>query len=59
MQPVEKQWPDVMAMILADVVHRDGATGKFSVLGILHPPRRDDDLGTLGRVDSGARLSIA
>jgi hypothetical protein len=34
MPAVEKQWPEIIAMILADVVHRDGATGKFSILGI-------------------------
>ena len=34
MPAVEKQWPEVIAMMLADVVHRDGATGKFSILGI-------------------------
>jgi len=33
MAPVEQQWPDVLAMILAEVVHPDSATGKFSILG--------------------------
>ncbi len=30
---VEQQWPDVLAMILADMVYRDRASGKFFVLG--------------------------
>ncbi len=30
---VEQQWPDALALILADYVHQDGATGKYFILG--------------------------
>jgi hypothetical protein len=30
---VEQQPPEVLAMVLADHIHRDQATGKFSILG--------------------------
>ena len=33
MPQVEQQPPSVLAMIIADLVHRDPATGKFSILG--------------------------
>jgi hypothetical protein len=32
-EKVEQQWPDVIAMVVADGVHQDPATGKFFILG--------------------------
>jgi hypothetical protein len=33
MARVKQQWPDVVAMLVADVVHREPVTGKFTILG--------------------------
>ena len=41
----------------ADVAYRLLAQRDVPVLGLLDPPRRDDDLGALGRLDRAAAAS--
>jgi hypothetical protein len=31
--PIDQQPPEVLTLVIADVVHRDWDTGKFSILG--------------------------
>ncbi len=41
----------------SDVAHRLLRNETLPVLGLLDPPRRDDDLGALGRLDRGPTAS--